>query len=133
MSRLIFSLQQSPQFVDGTRFANGDLARVPSDAVVLTLEGSAIDDEGLSNLPPLESIRCLDLDSTKVSDRGLAKIASLSSLEELWLECTAVTDYGLLELRRLPNLKFVSVAYTNATASGIAALVEANPGVEVVS
>lgn len=129
--RLIFALRSAADYVSGAGFKNDDLRSVPAGAVVLSLEGAEIDDDGISGLPMLHFLRCLDLDGTKITDRSLAAVAGFPKLEELWLECTTVTDVGLKALHRATSLKFVSVAYTGVTQAGLAALVAAIPGVEV--
>lgn len=129
--RLIFALKDSPGYVSGALLSNEDLRGVSRDAVVLSLEGAAVDDAGIEHLPLLSALRCLDLDGTKITDRSLRYIACMPALEELWLECTAVTDTGLGALKSLRTLRFLSVAYTKVTDAGIAELHRAVPALEV--
>jgi Leucine Rich repeat len=129
--RLIFSLRDSPGYVDGRSYKNGDLRAVPGTTVTLSLENSSIGDAGIVQLPPLPALRCLDLDSTKITDKSLVTLARLAALEELWLECTNVSNVGLQSLHLCKNLRFVSLAYTGVSAGGIAALKSAIPGVTV--
>jgi hypothetical protein len=131
--RLIFSLRDTPGYMDGNHFSHGDLQHVPAGTVVLSLEGVPIGDESISHLPSLLRLRCLDLDSTKITDRALAALARLPQLEELWLEGTSVTDAGLRELHACKRLRFVSIAYTAVTEPAIRQLEAAVPGVEVAT
>lgn len=129
---LIFELEGTPGFVDGSNFDDSDLETLNPSTVALKLERSQVTDVGVATLSRCRGLRCLDLDITAITDVALAHIAEIESLEELWLECTAVTDVGVDRLKQLRNLAFVSLAYTAASEQGVERLRRLVPGLEVV-
>ncbi len=129
---LIFSLRQSPSFVDGHDFVDADLTTVPSSCECLSLENSQVTDFGINLLSQLRQLRCLDLDGTTITDVALATVGTLVSLEELWLESTAITDAGVKHLRNLRRLQFLSLEYCDGVSDeAIAELQSALPDLRV--
>ena len=105
---LIFKLKQEPGFFDATGFCDRDLISVPEDTVCLSLENANISDEGISNLPTMTKLRCIDLDSTGITDRSMEVISRFGSLEEVWIEGARITDVGFKKFTLLPKLRYIS-------------------------
>ncbi|KZN39397.1 hypothetical protein N480_00780 [Pseudoalteromonas luteoviolacea S2607] len=105
---LVFKLKETEGYFDAASLEDSDMPNVPSDVIFLNLENAAITDTGISNLPFLNKVRCLDLDSTLITDKAMKIITLFSTLEELWIEDVKVTDEGFKLLSQLPNLKYVS-------------------------
>jgi Leucine Rich Repeat (LRR) protein len=129
--RLVFCLRTVRGSVDGRGYRDTDLASVPTDTILLNLEGASVTDNGLLALPDLPDLRYIDLDSTGVTDKGLQKIGQFSNLEEVWLEDTKITDAGLALLSQLKKLRFVSVHESAVSDQGVDRLRQAIPGIEV--
>ncbi|KZN57975.1 hypothetical protein N473_26485 [Pseudoalteromonas luteoviolacea CPMOR-1] len=106
---LVFKLREEDGYFDATQLEDCDLSKVPSDVVSLSLENAPITDDGISNLPFLFKVRCIDLDSTLITDKSLEIISQFKTLEELWIEDLKITDKGFKLLALLPNLKYVSL------------------------
>ena len=95
------------------------------------LGGTKIDDEGLSRLAALGSLKWLSLDKTGVTDKGLVHLMALEHLETLKLDQTRITDAGLVQLAGLRRLRLLYLAQTQVTERGIAALKHALPELQV--
>lgn len=106
---LVFKLREQAGYFDATKFGDSDLLKVPNDVVSLSLENAAITDVGVSNLPFLYKVRCIDLDSTLITDKSMEVITQFKTLEELWIEDVKITDHGFKLLALLPKLKYVSL------------------------
>jgi hypothetical protein len=77
----------------------------------LELGDAQITSAGLKHLRGLRELTFLGLGWTKdVTDAGLPELAALSNLEVLVLSGTKVTDAGLSHLAKLPKLKEVRLA-----------------------
>ncbi|WP_018417408.1 hypothetical protein [Teredinibacter turnerae] len=105
---IIFKLKQEEGYFDASGFDDSELSLVPEDTVCLSLENASITDAGISSLPRLKELRCIDLDSTKITDESMDVITSFTSLEEIWIEDVGITSKGFKKLALLPNLKYVS-------------------------
>jgi len=110
---LIFKLQKEHGFFDATALKDQEMSTVPIETVSLSLENSEVTDIGISNLPKLNSLRCIDLDSTQITDKSMDVISTFMALEEIWIEDTKLTDTGFKKLALLPKLKYVSFWDTN--------------------
>ena len=104
-------------FVGQSDLNNADMKQIArfQTVVYLSISLSQVDDAGLQELIPLESLRCLDASGPKFTDKGAKYLAKLPLLEHLWLSKTNITDVGVKELARLKRLKFVSFAGTKIT------------------
>jgi hypothetical protein len=74
----------------------------------LDLSGCAIDD--LAFVPPLQSLRELNVAGTKVADAALQALENLPNLRKADLGRTRVTGRGLDHLAKLPKLAELSLA-----------------------
>jgi Leucine-rich repeat (LRR) protein len=91
----------------------------------LTLNKTAITDEGLAQLRPLApNLETLALSDTRISDRGLDEIAYLHNIKVLNLKNTKVTDEGMKKLLPLTNLKWLVLIDTGITDAGLKQLAE---------
>ena len=117
--RLIFSTNDSDNYVDGTEFNDSDLKNIAESTITLNLEMSNVTDSGIKNLPTLPNLICIDLDGTKITDDSLKSIGKYKSLKEIWIEQTQITDLGMSYLTDLKNLEFISILDTNITEKGV--------------
>lgn len=99
----------------------------------LELAGTSISDAAMDQIVAFNKLRDLDLSSTKITDAGAAKLSGLSQLEQLRLNSTKVGDGALQALAQIKTLKHVDVVGTSVSASGVAALKAAIPGVTVLN
>ncbi|MEX1000510.1 MAG: hypothetical protein WDZ35_00195 [Crocinitomicaceae bacterium] len=129
--RLIFTTQNSPNYLEGNDYSDNDLVNIPKSTVTLNLELSEVTDAGLEKLPELDNLICIDLDGTKITDNGLKHLLKIKSIKEIWIEQTEITNQGLLFLKDLPSLEFISVLDTQITEDGINHFLKLCPGVEV--
>ena len=105
---LVFKLREEDGYFDASELDDCDLSKIPNDVISLSLENAQITDIGISSLPFLSKVRCIDLDSTLITDKSMEIITQFKTLEELWIEDLKITDYGFKLLALLPNLKYVS-------------------------
>ncbi len=91
---------------------------------VLNVNGSPIDDEGLSALEGFTSLGRLQLGGTQITDSGIAHLATLSNLTMLDLHHTRVGDAGVLALFDLPRLMTLNLYETRVTDAGLADVAE---------
>jgi internalin A len=90
--------------------------------MVLSLDGTPIDDAGLGQARGLARLTLLNLDGTRVTDAGLARLANLPRLEVLSLGNTDVTGPGLARLAALPALNSLRLHGTRINDAGLAHL-----------
>ena len=76
---IIFKLKEEPGFFDASECADGDMSNVPEETICLSLESAVVTDEGISQLPHLAKLRCIDLDSTRITDKSMQKIVTFTS------------------------------------------------------
>ena len=99
----------------------------------LTFEGSALDDDGVGEMPDLPILTELNLKDTKITDKGVTLLPEMQKLEWLNLFGTAVTDQSIDKLKDFTGLKKVYLTGTKVTAEGVAKLREALPETQVFS
>ncbi len=112
---LIFKLREEDGYFDASELSDSEMSKIPENVISLSLENSQITDAGISNLPFLNRVRCIDLDSTLITDKSMEIITQFKTLEELWIEDLKISDYGFKLLASLPNLKYVSFWDTEIT------------------
>jgi mono/diheme cytochrome c family protein len=118
----------------GKAFGDADLALLADLAPVLVwlnLARTAVTDEGIKALGPLQQLRRLNLSRTAVGDAGLRALGTPARLEVLNVYGSKVGDQGMLALAAWPGLQKVYAFETAVTADGGKALVAAKPGIEV--
>lgn len=86
---------------------------------MLNLAETAVTDEGLRHLQPLQALQSLDLGGTAVGDDGLKTLSGIRSLCNLNLSGTAVTDGAVDHLVVLERLTMLLLRYTNVTGEGL--------------
>lgn len=96
----------------------------------LSLKGTRITDSSLRSLQVTKSLGGLGLDKTRITDDGLAPLAGLE-LSWLSLRDTRVSDKGLRYLHPIKTLQQIDVTGTRVTREGIKALEEAIPHIQV--
>lgn len=96
----------------------------------LSLKCTQITDASLRYLQEADSLRSLDLDKTRITDSGLALLAGMR-LSWLSLRDTRVSDNGLKRLHPIKTLQQIDVTGTQVTPEGIKELEKAIPRIEV--
>ncbi|WP_010469956.1 hypothetical protein [Acaryochloris sp. CCMEE 5410] len=114
-------------FINGSRYTDNDLQKIPKNTVFLRLENSFISDAGVVAMPQLDQIRCIDFDGCNITNKSLYRVATFHSLEELWLEDTQVNDSGIMLLGKLKSLKYLSVLNTQVSSKVAQHLKKSNP------
>ena len=92
---------------------------------MLSIEGAALSDAGLSHLRRLRTLKDVTLlrpDVSKVTEDGLAGLASLVNLEELHLGVPDGYDGALIHLAALHKLSKLHLAGGSVTDSAVAPL-----------
>lgn len=82
----------------------------------------------LADLPAIERIT---LNSTAITDDGLAAFPKCKSLASLNLSGNSITDKGLAHIEAVKPLKYVTLAGTQVTDAGVAQLQKARPDLEI--
>lgn len=95
-----------------------------ADLRLLSLEHSAIGDEGLKCLRDFRSLESLGLADTLITDEGLKHLKGLTNLEVLYLQNTSITDAGLVHLKKLNKLRVLHLHGTSITDAGLEHLKE---------
>jgi hypothetical protein len=85
----------------------------------------------LKNITGLQSLTVLRVYGP-IKDEGAEIITQLKNLDTLIIPSTGITDAGLKHLATLPKLKKLEIKGCKVTAEGVADLVKALPGLEVV-
>jgi len=94
-------------FLDVTNISDEHLKSIPANVVSLNLEGAAITDKGISNLPFLHSIKSLNVSHTLITEKSIKVIATFTTLENLWVSnIKSNDDYSLDTLVNLSFLAF---------------------------
>jgi uncharacterized protein YjbI with pentapeptide repeats len=107
------------------RFGDAGLAAIASNHSlegILSLEDSAITDEGLRHLESLPGVSLLQLSGTKITDAGLSHLTAMVNLQKVFLARTQVTGAGLTHLHGLPNLDAIDLSGCPITDDGWSAL-----------
>ncbi|QDV85625.1 protein kinase domain-containing protein [Planctomycetes bacterium TBK1r] len=123
-----FTDDRSELDLSGTKVTNADLSRLRSlpSLISLSLENTAIDDEGLATIVELQpNLEKLFLSHTKVTNSGLTCLGRLGDLVCLDLAGCKITDAGLVHLHSLEGLKAVGLKSTRVSRSGMERLSEA--------
>ncbi|MCS7465702.1 protein kinase [Stieleria sp. ICT_E10.1] len=123
-----FSHDQTELDLSGTKVTNADLSRLRSlpSLISLSLENTAIDNEGLATIVELQpNLEKLFLSHTKVTDSGLKCLGRLGELVCLDLAGCKINDAGLVYLHSLDELKAVGLKSTRVSRTGMERLSEA--------
>ena len=91
------------------------------------------DDTILSQIVHLTGLQELYLSDTAVSDQGLALLRPLESLQRISIYHTAISDAGIMNLALLPGLKWLTCSGINATEEGLNLFRRSMPGCKTVS
>ena len=78
-----------------------------------------------------ENLRALSLQKTAVGDEGIKALAGLENLQRLDLTETEITDESVATLKTLPNLTSLTLKNAAVSAEGIAELEEAKPDLQI--
>jgi hypothetical protein len=116
-------------FGDPSRLSDGQMHRVGRLIYMreLSLNDTAITDDGLSHLSGMQSLQKLWLHHTGISDAGLSHLKPLQSLRHLDLSQTRISDDGLAELECLKSLESLVVIDTAVTEDGVSCFQKAVP------
>ena len=107
------------------------LASACSNLAVLNLSRTSITNRSLENLKGAKVLTHLNLTLTKIGDAGLKSLASLPELRSLNLYGTQVSDASLELIGKLPKLTDLYLGGSHCTATGLAALRKARPGMRI--
>jgi hypothetical protein len=120
-------------FAEPSRLSNSHLQRVGrlSHMLELSLNHSAVTDDGLIHLTGMQSLQKLWLHHTGISDAGLSHLRPLQALRHLDLSQTRITDSGLAELECLKSLESLIVIDTAVTNDGVSRFQKAVPGCRI--
>lgn len=101
-----------------------ELANSPHrDAIrELYLDGTAITDDGIADMPRLPALKLFAAAGTGLTDAGVAHLANVTDLEALRLDGTRITDLGLAHVGRMNNLRILSLQHCGVTDHGMAHL-----------
>jgi hypothetical protein len=108
----------------------GELAGLQDKLRRINLSRSVISDAGLARLAQMHRLVQLRIASPRITDSGLVELARLRELEHLHL-IAPLSDAGLVHLQKLKGLSSLYLDGTEASEAGMAALVEALPGVHL--
>ena len=110
--------------LEGSRLDDAGLSRLATIESLesLALHDARITDAGLKQLARLERLKTLGLAGTRIGDAGLAHLGGLVRLEGLVLTNTRITDKGLVHLKPLVHLSDLPVRGTKATFGGVVEL-----------
>lgn len=107
------------------------LSPLSDHLTVLGLSGTAVTDDGLAQLRPLEKLTQIRLGETQLSDAGMSHLAALPNLEIVNIIRTQVTDAGLAMLSELEHLRKVFAWESKITPDAARAFMAAHPEVTV--
>lgn len=102
-----------------------DVATVAALSGLKTLDlglNRDLGDGALKVIAELPALETLTLDTTAVSDNGVARLAGHQQLRRLNLLQTAITDAAFTHLGQIPSLQNLNVSSTAVTGSGFGAL-----------
>lgn len=101
--------------------------------VWLQLPNCAVTNDGVASLVRLQDLRGLSLLGTRVDDEGLTQLQALPYLEALLLDSCPISDKGLERLEQLSTLRTLSVRGTNISMAGVEHLQAALPSLRIYS
>ena len=113
---------------DALQFIDVTLANLPSTDFKyiehLYLLGIAayetnLEDEALSHIGNIVTLKWLDIGTTKVTNQGLKHLAPLVSLKELILLNNHIGDEGLIHLSKMTELQHLDLMGTKVSDNGI--------------
>jgi internalin A len=81
----------------------------------LSLNDTAIGDDGMATIGKLAKLRVLELGGTRITDKGIKQLANLSDLEQIVLDRTQVGNAGVQSLKALKKLRHLKVAGGSVT------------------
>ncbi len=88
----------------------------------LRIRGKGVDDEAISQVAKLKSLRILNVPQADISDTGLARLADLPNLENLRLGSPKVTPAGIESIAALAALKRLHLIDIPVSDAGLKAL-----------
>ena len=83
---------------------------------------TSVDDDGMTSVGKLTSLKALLLDHLWISEVGLTELAPLKNLEELYLAKTLIDDASLGVLTQHPKLKKLRISQTQISDAGLESL-----------
>ena len=90
--------------------------------VALNIFDPRFSDIGMERLRQFTSLKRLSVEGTAVTDEGIKSLSAMTQLEELWLGNTVVGDTGLEVIRSLRSLRQLHLKGTRVTVSGVLSL-----------
>ena len=99
--------------------------------VIVRLDETGIDDEGLTHIGNLTELKFVNLTHTRISDAGLVHLKGMTNLKALFLFDTKVTDAGLEHLKGMTQLRNLYLVNTKVTDDGVKMLQESLPNCRI--
>jgi Leucine-rich repeat (LRR) protein len=108
----------------GNRFSAAGLSKLNGldNLIHLRIRGHGVDDEAVSHITKLKSLRILNVPQAEITDAGLANLAELPNLEQLRLGSSKVTQAGIEAIAALPRLKRLHLIDIPVGDAGLKAL-----------
>ena len=88
-------------------------------------------DRNLGFLQQMAKLQSLSIEKSAITDNGLVAIVDQTELVYLWLDDTQIGDAGLTHLSGMKKLRFLYIHNANVTDKGIDALKRELPAVRV--
>ena len=95
------------------------------------MSDTAVTDSGIAELTGIESLRVQKLDNLKITSRVGKYLAKMKNIERLSFNGTQIDDSCLDPPECISGLRQLGLAWTNTTATRIAALKAARPDVQI--
>ena len=81
----------------------------------LSLNSTAVTDDGLRHLNKLKNLEAVYLTNTRITDAGIAHLRNLPKLWHLHILRTSITDVGVTYLGKMSKLRHLNVSHTAIT------------------
>jgi len=98
----------------------------------LFLVGCVLESASFREMQNLIGLTELEMSGSNLTDDHLTELAKLANITTLKMAATSISDIGLIKLASMPSLRQLDVSRTNVTPSGVQALQNANPSIQVV-
>ena len=108
------------------------LANAKDNITWLTLSGTSVQDDWLSNISQFTNLTRLRINQTMITDEGIRHLRQLKNLEYLNVYGTQLTDAAVEDIRKLSGLKKLYIWQTKITEEGVGKITDSLPTLEVV-
>jgi Leucine-rich repeat (LRR) protein len=110
--------------LDETKVTDDDLRLIGKlrGVTSLSLNFTAISDQGLAQIAQMSQLKYLGLSRTRITSRGIRDLAEMKDLQNLHIDGTQVDDGGLETIGSFANLRMLGLGGTQVTSTGIGQL-----------